>query len=237
MTPLTDQRSARQVEDTKGFFDDLADGWSKRYADDPAMFARSERFYSSLINLQKPGTKVLDFGCGSGLVAKYLSQNGYVVTGVDVSSEMIVRANSHIETPDLEFKVYPGSGPLPFEAGTYDAVISSSVFEYLPDPEIVLLEFRRILKHGGLLLLTVPDMRNGLRKKESVKRSLCLFPPFHFLLKRSRWREGIEYLRLSCNRFSIEEWERILGRAGFEVLTVPSEQGTLVLITTRAKKR
>lgn len=235
MTLLLNQRSERHVEETKGFFDDLAGGWSKRYADDPAMFARSQRFYSSLIMYQQPGAKLLDFGCGSGLVAKHLADKGYNVTGVDVSPEMIEHANLLSSVSGPEFRVYAGKGELPFEADSYDAVISSSVFEYLPDPQAILSDFHRVLKNGGTLLLTVPDMRNSFRKKESIKRALMLFPPIHYFLKKSRWREGLSYLRLSCNRFSIERWQRILDAAGFEVLSVPDEQGTLVMLSARAQ--
>lgn len=235
MSQLVNERSARHVEAAKGYFDDLAGGWSQRYADDPAMYARSERFYAGLSCYQEIGRRVLDFGCGSGLIAQYLSKKGFVVTGIDVSPEMVEQANSVCDIAGPAFLVYGGSGQLPFKSQSYDAVISSSVLEYLPNPMETLKEFRRILKSGGTLLFTVPDMRNSFRKKERLKRILMLFPPFRYFLKKSRWNEGMEYLRLSCNRFSIEKWQRVLVESGFESFPAPDEQGPLVMIAARAK--
>ncbi|MBX2829852.1 MAG: class I SAM-dependent methyltransferase [Rhodospirillales bacterium] len=233
MKPSDDDQPQRHVEETKAFFDDLASGWSGRYAADPAMHKRSERFYNGLHPYLSVGSQVLDFGCGSGLVAHHLSTKGYLVTGIDLSPKMIGQAR--LSGDRANFFVYEGDGTLPFDDDVYDAVISSSVLEYVPNPKEILLEFRRVLKDEGVLLLTVPDMRNRFRKKESIKRSLMLFPPFYYVLKMSRWKEGLEYLKLSCNRFSIREWQTILDDTGFGMETVPDQQGPLVLITARAK--
>tara|TARA_E500000318_G_scaffold111629_1_gene130965 strand:+ start:1959 stop:2660 length:702 start_codon:yes stop_codon:yes gene_type:complete len=228
-----DDQPRRHVEETKVFFDDLALGWSGRYAADPAMHKRSERFYNGLHPYLSVGSQVLDFGCGSGLVANHLSEKGYLVTGIDLSPKMIGQAT--LAGDGANFIVYEGGGRLPFDDSMYDAVISSSVLEYVPNLKEILLEFRRILKDEGILLITVPDMRNRFRKKESVKRYLMLLPLFYHILKMSRWKEGLEYLKLSCNRFSIDEWQKILDETGFGMEIVPGQQGPLVLITARAK--
>ncbi|MEE3046822.1 MAG: class I SAM-dependent methyltransferase [Pseudomonadota bacterium] len=222
------------IAEAKGFFDGLANGWSQRYVDDAAMSARSERFLNGLRVFEPIGSTVLDFGCGSGLIAHYLASNGYALTGIDVSTEMISQAQTKCKGTETEFFVYEGSGKFPFDRALFDAVVSSSVLEYIPNPKNVLTECRRVLKKNGTLLVTVPDMRNEFRQREVIRKIVISLPIMRRFLKKTRWREGAEYLKLSCNRFSVEVWAEIISVCGFEVLPIPDEQGPLVMISAKA---
>jgi ubiquinone/menaquinone biosynthesis C-methylase UbiE len=98
------------------------------------------------------GLRIIDFGCGTGRLAEWLTSRGAEVNGVDATAEMIQRARPAV--PDASFHVIDGFD-LPFETGSQDAVISVYVLQYYvvdADAMMALLtEFRRVLRPGGTL--------------------------------------------------------------------------------------
>jgi ubiquinone/menaquinone biosynthesis C-methylase UbiE len=104
-----------------------------------------------------PGMRVLDAGCGSGLVAKYIADTypGVVVEGCDQSDirmEQARRIRKASGRSDIRFFQSPLER-IAAEDNTYDRITCRHVFEFLPDPQKVLSEFRRVLKPGGQLAL------------------------------------------------------------------------------------
>jgi ubiquinone/menaquinone biosynthesis C-methylase UbiE len=96
----------------------------------------------------KPGDRLLDIGCGGGLLLRDALASGATVTGLDHSDEMVALA--HERAPGAE--VVQGSAEeLPFDDGSFTAVSMSIVFFFLPDPVAVLRECRRVLAPGGRL--------------------------------------------------------------------------------------
>ena len=82
-------------------------------------------------------------------------------------------ANGFMENPGIEWCVLPADWKkLPFDSGSFDAIIASSVLEYLPDVEAVLAECRRTLGARGSLIATVPNTRTLTRKLERLARPL-----------------------------------------------------------------
>ncbi|MFH8367575.1 class I SAM-dependent methyltransferase [Streptomyces sp. NPDC018031] len=100
---------------------------------------------------------VLDIGCGDGSAAAvaipYL--RGHRVIGVDWSQDALRRA-----APRLPAVVRGelSDGGLPFASGSADAVVFSEVIEHLVDPDAALDELRRVLRPGGHLLLSTPNL-------------------------------------------------------------------------------
>lgn len=109
----------------------------------------------------KPGSSVLDAGCGPGTITLGLARTvapGYVF-GVDVEDSQFdqARVEAHREGLSVEFRqgsVYE----LPFEAQQFDAVFSHAVLEHLSDPAAAIAEFRRVLKPGGVIGLRAGDL-------------------------------------------------------------------------------
>ena len=105
-----------------------------------------------------PGEQVLDIGCGAGvdtiLAAMMVGPQGSV-TGVDIVSEMIERAQNNLETMDLDnVKLQNVSGEnLPFANATFDVVISNGVINLIPDKEAAMSEIIRVLKPAGRLMV------------------------------------------------------------------------------------
>lgn len=95
---------------------------------------------------------ILDLGVGTGnLGAKYISNNT-TVYGVDQSKEMLYRAK--VKYPDLKLRLGEFTG-LPFEADTFDLVVSSYAFHHLTDKEKLkaIKEINRVLKVGGQVVI------------------------------------------------------------------------------------
>jgi ubiquinone/menaquinone biosynthesis C-methylase UbiE len=99
------------------------------------------------------GSAVLDVGCGTGPVSRYLAGLAGVgsVTGVDPSPLFLARARELSATvPHLTFLEADGRC-LPFEAGTFNVVVFHTTLSHVPAPEQALAEAFRVLAPGGLL--------------------------------------------------------------------------------------
>ncbi len=213
------------------FFDHLAEGWSARYQS-PDFAARLQRFESALQGLPL-GSHILDFGCGAGDIARHLRDCGWKVTGLDVSAKMIAHCRRVHAARDLHFDRYSGSGSLPVPDRTFDAVIASSVLEYVSEMDALLFEMHRVLRPNGLLCASVPDPRHPVRRREAALIRLLSWPGMMRLARHTRWREGAGYLRLSVNRFDLNEWRRRLELAGFNAVTA-IEHGPLMMLRATA---
>ena len=74
----------RQSDAVESLFNDKAPAWSAKYAPDGPLFQRLRAFGDRLRALVAPPADVLDFGCGTGNLARYLSGEGYRVSACDV---------------------------------------------------------------------------------------------------------------------------------------------------------
>ncbi|MGC8838415.1 MAG: class I SAM-dependent methyltransferase [Anaerolineae bacterium] len=110
------------------------------------------------------GPRVLDFGCGTGEFARLLSGMGYQVVGSDISHLFLRDAlERHGGTDHLAF-VQNGPGPfLPFRDGAFDAVAAVNAVEHVADPEPMLRQLARVLRPGGVLVLTFPNLLSPFR--------------------------------------------------------------------------
>ena len=98
---------------------------------------------------------VLDVGCGEGTVSQLFLRGGHQVYGVDLVPEFAAAAiDKGIEarTADVSRE------GLPFGAGEIDAIYAGALIEHLYDPEFFLRECRRVLKEGGIVILTTPNI-------------------------------------------------------------------------------
>lgn len=98
-------------------------------------------------------SKILDVGCGFGETLRLFKDAGYTnVRGVDPSAESIRKARA--AHPDLDLAVMEHK--LPSSDAVYDAVLLLDVLEHVDDETWTLREIVRVLKPGGLLVLSVP---------------------------------------------------------------------------------
>ncbi|MBO4260544.1 class I SAM-dependent methyltransferase [Streptomyces griseorubiginosus] len=100
---------------------------------------------------------VLDIGCGDGTAAATAAPllPGHRIVGVDWSQDALRRARAHLS---YTIRGELTGGGLPFRTGSADAVLFSEVIEHLVDPDAALDEIRRVLRPGGHLMLSTPNL-------------------------------------------------------------------------------
>jgi 2-polyprenyl-3-methyl-5-hydroxy-6-metoxy-1,4-benzoquinol methylase len=104
------------------------------------------------IRLKK--VKFLDVGCGLGYSSKEASVKGAKVTGIDIGNKLIEK--SKIKVPKAKFIVASAS-KLPFNNDTFDIVLCTEVIEHVNNQKKTIEEILRVLKNGGLLVITSPN--------------------------------------------------------------------------------
>lgn len=108
------------------------------------------------------GATVLDVGCGNGIIARGLGEEGFQVYGIDVSHKAIEKARSLTHMPHVTFDVISAEA-LVADGNRYHAVICSEVLEHLKHPEKLLDVLYQSLTDDGVLIVTVP---NGMGPRE-----------------------------------------------------------------------
>ncbi len=105
-----------------------------------------------------PGDRLLEIGCGGGLLLQEAAAVGALATGIDHSEEMVELARAH--APDAEVLLGDATS-LPFAAGSFTAVAMSVVFFFFEQPLAVLGECRRVMRKGARLAVftTAPELR------------------------------------------------------------------------------
>jgi ubiquinone/menaquinone biosynthesis C-methylase UbiE len=105
----------------------------------------------------RPGDepRILDIGCGEGYFAAALARAGAEVVAVDVAEEPLRRARAR--HPSLDVRLVQPEAPLPFEDASFDVVWAGETIEHVADTSQWLSQVRRVLRSGGLLLLSTPD--------------------------------------------------------------------------------
>jgi SAM-dependent methyltransferase len=97
------------------------------------------------------GTRLLDTGCGSGLLALMAADRGARVAGIDATPELLAIARERV--PAGEFHVAPLEDA-PFADGAFDAVAGVNAFPFAADPVAAVREAARVTRAGGLVAAT-----------------------------------------------------------------------------------
>jgi 2-polyprenyl-3-methyl-5-hydroxy-6-metoxy-1,4-benzoquinol methylase len=158
--------------------------------------------------LGRPG-RVLDVGCSSGYLARPLHARGVSVVGLELDERAARHARAFCEAVlvgDVE------TMELPFEPGSFDAVLCGDLIEHLRDPQAFLARVRPLLRPGGRLVLSTPNVANW-----SIRLSL--------LFGRFRYTERGILDRSHTHLFTRKTLQECLEAAGYRVVqfdfTVP----------------
>jgi ubiquinone/menaquinone biosynthesis C-methylase UbiE len=107
------------------------------------------------------GKKILDVATGTGYGANILRKNGAAdVTAVDREQRALDYARERYGEDGLKW-VKADAYALPFEDGSFDAVVSFETIEHMTEPERFLMECKRLVKPGGLYLVSTPENEGG----------------------------------------------------------------------------
>jgi SAM-dependent methyltransferase len=118
-------------------------------------FQRHLAAYEYILPLVE-GKRVLDLGCGEGYGVDLLASRAREAVGVDLAPEALYHARRRYRKPNLRF-LYMDVYRLELERESFDVACSLQVIEHLHRPEDFLAEVSRILKPGGLCVLTTPN--------------------------------------------------------------------------------
>lgn len=121
----------------------------------------------------KPGSRMLEVGCGGGGCAVYVASKVRAhVTGIDLSGHGIRKAKRLAQEHGVQmathFERADASQPLAFAENSFDAVLSSDAMLHIARRASVLAEWRRILKPGARMLFTDAAVLTGIISSEEV---------------------------------------------------------------------
>jgi SAM-dependent methyltransferase len=210
-----------QADQVRLLFDAKAADWPAKYAPEGRLSGRLAQFADALTYHIPARGRVLDLGCGTGNLARAADAAGLRVTACDISREMLRRAASGGRGAVVDWVcLEPRWRRLPFESATFDAVVAASVLEYVDRPVAVLSECARVLRPGGIVLCTVPDLTHPARWLEWLAGVAARRPAVRAAGRGwPRMDRYLTYLRISRQRRSARWWGASAARAG--LLTAP----------------
>ena len=154
----------------------------------------------------KPGERILDLGCGTGIVARQVaSRVGATgkVTGIDVSPNMLAIAKMAADRDGLTIEWREGNAEqLPFPDSSFDLVLSQFALMFVTNKRVALAEMRRVVTEDGRVLI-------------SVWQSLDRHPFYQTLHKVIQQRLGMSALQDIFALGSVDELRPLVVGAGF----------------------
>lgn len=179
---------------------------------------KSSRWLEEIKELlpKKEKLNILDLGCGTGFFEVILGREGHKVTGVDLTEEMIAKANDMIriyELQESQVKAVVGDAEkLDFLDESFDVVITRNLTWTLPHPIEAYKEWYRLLKKGGVLINFDAEYAKGahnLTSPENIAHknvSKALADECHDI-----------YHMLTISTLDRPEWDiNVLGEIGFK---------------------
>ena len=157
--------AARKLELMRRY-DETAKLYDRRYEE------IQRRKYDFLIPELPRSGRVLDLGCGTGILLDMLHGPGAFIVGVDASREMLDIARLRCKAP----LVLADADHLPFSRGCFDAVVSVTLLQNMPDPAATVREIARVVKPGATVVLTVLKHKHQREELEGWARGAGLRP-------------------------------------------------------------
>ncbi len=137
-------------------FDRAAAGYDSWY--ETELGREADRAERSLIENMfiPPGPRILEVGCGTGQYTTWLAQQGLELTAVDVSREMLAKAQAKLAALNLKAGWLKADiNEILHRLGRYHGILSMTAFEFIPKPEQVLQKLFQHLEAGGCLVIGV----------------------------------------------------------------------------------
>lgn len=178
---------------------------------DSSDFIRSGKLDAEFISLYvKKNFEVLEYGCGIGRVAKFLSEKVLLLHALDISKEMLMFANEYCKNcPNIQFSLTNGFS-ISLKDSSIDFAYTMYVLQHVDreDAILILKEIHRVLKNNGKIYFTVPD-----------------------LAEQSNWKtleeSAIDFSQRVPHRmrmYAMQEVEILMDRLGYRIVDIPSNR-------------
>ncbi len=149
--------------------------------------------------------KILDVGCASGYLAEQFKKNGCYVVGVELDKEIATIAKHYCD--DILVADAEQIPRLIRNSGVYDVIVFADVLEHLRRPDLVLLEFKRLLSAHGYIVASVPNIANWrIRLK--------------LLLGSFNYQDGGILDRTHLRFFTLKTLRRLFDSTGYDILEI-----------------
>lgn len=212
-----------QKEGVKKYFDNLSSDYQKAYQcdnNDPVrthIFNERKKIVLELIG--RENGRLLDIGCGPGVMTKELLKKNFLIYNTDISPSMIERArrdlNGHRHKDRVFFKVCDIEH-LDFENSYFDVVLCVGVIEYLQDYHDAITIISKILKNGGTAIISLPNRWSLFNIIDSLLASIV----FRVNPKAFNSRKSIRQRRIATKRFAPLVFAQELKRYGLSKVTM-----------------
>jgi 2-polyprenyl-3-methyl-5-hydroxy-6-metoxy-1,4-benzoquinol methylase len=218
------------------FFDGETQQFAANYEKKAGFKDRLKLFAEAVQKTTPLPAKVLDFGCGPGVIALELARLGYDVLGMDGSAEMVRMSQGRVAKHGLKNIrfAHNDAADLTLPVNEFDAVVCSSVVEYVKEDIALIKKLVASLKPKGHLILSVPHAGSLTGKAEDVVRSVRdgnRGRHLSYSLRRYRKAEFYSTLRgmglqsIACTNFEFP----LFGSLGVQISRL-SMFGTMALI-------
>jgi ubiquinone/menaquinone biosynthesis C-methylase UbiE len=213
-------------QEVNEYFESSSAYWQNLYSEKellPRIY--QDRHNTTLAWIRRLGlrkeARILEVGCGAGLMSIALARDGYTVDAMDSTSAMLGTTwqNARIQSVENRIRLHHGElHDLPFEAHTFDLVIAIGVIPWLHSERVAFEEMQRVLTPGGYLLITADNDARLIRTLDPA--SCPLFAPLRKVTKRvmqrfGRWSPAAGF---QAKRHDRHEVHRLMNRSGFQEL-------------------
>ncbi len=172
------------------------DWWNPKHSLKQMVPVRFDYFTKQIGNLK--GLKILDLGCGGGLLSEEFAKRGTEVIGVDISENSIAIAKTHALENNLTIDYKSGTAEnIPANDNTFDVVICADCLEHVDNLEKVIGEISRVIKNDGMFCY------DTINRTLSSKITVC------WIANRIlRWQN--KHLDVSEKSYAVHDWNKFI---------------------------
>ncbi len=157
----------------------------------------------------KPGNRLLDLACGTGIVARVAAEQGVSVTGGDINPGMLAVAADRARDLRVAFQLADAQA-LPFEDESFDALICQQGLQFFPDKPVAISECFRVLRPGGRAVFCTA---RGLDENPLMRSQVAAFGS-HL------GNDTTMAIRAVCGFTDQKETQALFERAGFRPVKI-----------------
>ena len=211
---LASEQQAEIWAENDWHFNTTSPGEHFRFAE--TSFRVSERIIRKLKRIMPPNGDrlVLDVGAGGGAQAWLLARHGYRTIAADISPENMAVAGGYVERGGYFGRLAVDCRLLPFAGQQFDVLFCKEFVHHIANLPVILGEFARLLKLGGVLILHDPVWPLGAARKDGASQA------------------GLHH-----HHWSSPDYVRALRKAGFEVVSFLNQRGPVNAARSRLLSR